>query len=310
VEMLTTEGEPGMKLGLSLPTAGPGVSPESIAKVAEDAERIGLASVWTFERLMNPVGGAIPIGGTDPVPLPDGYGSVWDPIETLAYVAARTRTISLGTSVLDAVLHSPIVLARRLATLDRLCDGRLLAGVGVGWMSAEYEAAGVPEEQRGPRMGEHITAMRKAWGPDPVEHDGRFYTIKPSQVGPKPTRPDGVTLLAGSMAPAAVERAGRLGVGLNPIMMTWEMLDGSVSMFRAAAEKAGHDSLPIVLKVNGAVRPAPSDTRDPLTGGVEQVLEDLDRVRAIGIDHVMWWMETDPDEQLAVMADLLRGANT
>ncbi len=298
-----------MKLGLSLPTAGAEVSAETIATMAESAERIGLASVWTFERLMYPVGGAIPIGGSDPMPLPDGYGSVWDPIETLAYVAARTRTITLGTSVVDAVLHSPIVLARRLATLDRLCGGRLIAGLGVGWMSAEYEAAGVPEEQRGPRLGEHITAMRKAWGPDPVEHDGRFYTIKPSQVGPKPTRPEGVTVLAGSMAPAAVERAGRLGVGLHPIMMTWEMLDASVSMFRTAADKAGHESLPIVLNVNGSVKPSPVDTREPLTGGVEQVLEDLDRVRAIGIDHVKWAMDTNTDEQLAVMTDLVRGAN-
>jgi probable F420-dependent oxidoreductase len=297
-----------MKLGLTLPTAG-APSPESIVQVAESAERIGLASVWTFERLLVPVNGAIAIGGEDAVPLPDGYGSVWDPIETLAYVAARTRTITLGTSVIDAVLHSPIVLARRLATLDRLCGGRLVAGIGVGWMSAEYEAAGVPEEQRGPRLGEHITAMRKAWGPDPVEHDGRFYRIAPSHVGPKPTRPDGVPLLAGSMAPAAIERAGRLGVGLNPIMMGWEMLDFALTTFRAAAEKAGHESLPVVLKVNGSVTPSPVDTREPLTGGVEQVLEDLDRVRAAGIDHVAWVMDTDPDEQLAVMADLLRGAN-
>jgi len=79
-----------MKLGLTLPTAG-AASPEAIVQVAESAERIGLASVWTFERLMVPVGGAIAIGGEDAVPLPDGYGSVWDPIETLAYVAARTR---------------------------------------------------------------------------------------------------------------------------------------------------------------------------------------------------------------------------
>lgn len=298
-----------MKLGLTLPTAG-AASPEAIVQVAESAERIGLASVWTFERLMVPVGGAVAIGGTDAVPLPDGYGSVWDPIETLAYVAARTRSITLGTSVLDAVLHSPIVLARRLATLDRLCGGRLMAGVGVGWMSAEYEAAGVPVEQRGPRFGEHITAMRKAWGPDPVEHDGRFYRIASSQVGPKPTRPDGVTLLAGSMAPAAIERAGRLGVGLNPIMMTWEMLEGALAMFRAAADKAGHESLPVVLKVNGSVTPSSVDIREPLTGGVEQVLEDLDRVRAAGVDHVAWaMMDTDPDEQLAVLADLVRGAN-
>jgi probable F420-dependent oxidoreductase len=296
-----------MKLGLTLPSDGDGASPESIATVAEEAERIGLASVWTFERLMNPVDGAVPIGGTDPVPLPESYNSVFDPIETLAYLAARTSTITLGTAVVDATLHSPIVLARRLATLDQLCGGRLVAGVGVGWMAAEYEAAGVPEAQRGPRLAEHITAMRSVWGPNPVQHAGRFYRIAPSNIGPKPVKPDGVTLLAGSMAPPAVERAGRLGIGLFPIIMGWEMLDTVVSLFRTAAEKAGHESLPVVVKVNGSVTTSPTDgDRAPLAGGVEQVLEDLDRVRATGIDHVVWTMDTDPADQLTAMADLLR----
>ncbi|WP_433158715.1 TIGR03619 family F420-dependent LLM class oxidoreductase [Kribbella sp. CA-247076] len=294
-----------MKLGLTLPTGGPDVSPESLGQVAAEAERIGLASVWTFERLMNPVDGATPIGGGDAVPLPDSYGSVWDPVTTLAYVAARTTSITLGTCVIDAVLHSPIVLARRLATLDRLSGGRLLAGLGVGWMAQEYEAAGVPEAQRGPRLGEHITAMRTVWGPDPVEHQGRFYRIAPSYAGPKPVSPDGVRLLAGSMAPAAIERAGRLGVGLLPIMMTWEMFDGAVALFRSAAEKAGHDSLPIIVKVNGTVTNSSTDDRAPLTGGVEQVLEDLDRLRTAGIDHVVWTMDTTPEDQLTTLATLL-----
>ncbi|GAB2650462.1 TIGR03619 family F420-dependent LLM class oxidoreductase [Kribbella swartbergensis] len=297
-----------MKFGLTLPSDGVHASPERIATVAEEAERIGLASVWTFERLMNPVDGAIPIGGTDPVPLPESYNSVFDPIETLAYLAARTSTITLGTAVVNATLHSPIVLARRFATLDQLCGGRLVAGVGVGWMAAEYEAAGVPEAHRGPRLEEHITAMRRVWGPNPVEHQGRFYRIAPANIGPKPVAAGGVTLLAGSMAPAAVERAGRLGVGLFPIIMGWDMLDGVVSLFRSAAEKAGHESLPVVVKVNGSITTSPIDDRAPLTGAVEQVLEDLERLRATGIDHVVWTMDTDPADQLSVLADLVRKA--
>jgi probable F420-dependent oxidoreductase len=295
-----------MQLGLALPTAGSGASPETIAGTAEAAERIGLASVWTFERLMRPVHGAAMIGGGE-VPLPDNYGCVYDPVETLSYVAARTSTITLGTSVLDALLHSPIVLARRLATLDRLSGGRLLAGVGQGWMAAEFEAAGVPETPRGPRLEEHVTAMRAVWGPDPVEHDGSFYRIAPSQVGPKPVAPDGVALLVGAVAPAAVERAARLGTGLNPIMMTWEMLDDTITTFVAAAEKAGHDpeSLPVVVRVNGTVTASPVDERAPLTGGVEQVREDLARVGAAGADHVFWTMDTEPEQQLEVMAELL-----
>jgi probable F420-dependent oxidoreductase len=297
-----------MKLGLALPAIGVGTSTAAIVGAAEEAERIGLDSIWTSERLLNPVDGAFGIGSTEPTPLPDGYRSVYDPLETLSYVAAHTSTIALGTSVLDLLLHSPVVLARRLATLDQLSGGRLLAGVGVGWMAAEFEAAGVPTERRGARLEEHVTAMRALWGPDPVAHDGEFYTIAPSWYGPKPVAPGGVAVLAGSMAPAAVERAGRLGLGLNPIMMTWEMFEGSVAMFRDAAAKAGHDpaALPVVVRVNGEVTAAPVDDRQPLSGSVEQVLEDLARVARSGVDHVFWSTGEDVDQQLGVMAELRR----
>jgi probable F420-dependent oxidoreductase len=299
------------KLGLALPTFGPAANPEAIAEVAEGAERIGLASVWTSERLLVPIDGARPVGGGDPVPLPESYHSgTYDPIETLAYVAARTTTIALGTSVLDALLHSPIVLARRLATLDRLCGGRLIAGLGQGWMAAEFEAAGMPATPRGPRLEEHVAAMRAVWGPDPAAHDGRYYRIESSWIGPKPVGSDGVVVLVGAVAAPAIERAARMGTGLNPIMMTWEMLDDVVTTFRAAAEKAGHDpdSLPIVMRVNGSVTTSPADQRQPLTGGVAQVLEDLERVRAAGVDHVFWAMDTEPEQQLEVMAELRRSA--
>jgi probable F420-dependent oxidoreductase len=242
------------------------------------------------------------------VPLPEGYGCVYDPVETLAYVAARTMAITLGTSVLDALLHSPIVLARRLATLDRLSGGRLVAGLGQGWMAAEFEAAGVPATPRGPRLEEHVAAMRAVWAADPVTHDGRFYRIAPSRIAPKPVGPGGVALLAGAMAPSAIERAARMGVGLNPIMMTWELLYDAISKFRMGAERAGHDpeSLPVVVRVNGSVTKSPSGERQPLTGGVEQVLDDLERLRTAGADHVFWAMDTEPEEQLAVMAELRR----
>lgn len=295
-----------LKIGLALPTAGQETTPQAITHVAESAERLGLDSIWTFERLLRPTTPAAAIGGGE-LELPDTYGSVYDPIETLAFVAARTSTIQLGTSVLDSVLHPPLVLARRLATLDRLCDGRLLAGIGLGWMVAEYEATGVPTTGRGDRFADHIAAMRAAWGPDPVSYDGEHYRIAESTVGPKPVRSGGPTLLAGSMAPAAVERAGRLGLGLNPIMMNWEQLTGTVAAYREAADAAGHDraSTPVVVRVNGGIVTGPVDAdREPLTGGVEQVVGDLGRLEEAGADHVFWTMESSADDQLAAMIAL------
>src|SRR3954468_8333564 len=119
-----------IKLGVHLPIAGAHASPEPIARVAEQAEQLGLDSVWAWERLLRPT---VPIAMGGPggpvMDAPERFGLVYDPLETLAYVAARTSRITLGTSVLDALFQSPVMLARRLATLDRLCDGRLIAGV-------------------------------------------------------------------------------------------------------------------------------------------------------------------------------------
>jgi alkanesulfonate monooxygenase SsuD/methylene tetrahydromethanopterin reductase-like flavin-dependent oxidoreductase (luciferase family) len=141
-----------VKLGVHLPVAGRGASQQVIAQVAEEAERIGLDSVWSWERLMRPT---VPIAlggrGGPVMDAPEDFGTVYDPVETLSYVAARTSRITLGTSVLDALFQSPIILARRLATLDRFSEGRLIVGVGQGWMEQEFEAAGVSMKPRDPR---------------------------------------------------------------------------------------------------------------------------------------------------------------
>lgn len=295
-----------MEFGVALPSFGAGASPEAIAKVAQGAERIGLGTVWTFERWMRP---AVPdMLGVGPAPLPEFNAVVYDPLETLSYVAALTGRIRLGTSVLGTLFHSPVGLARRLATLDRLSGGRLLVGLGQGWMAQEFAAAGVPTARRGAGFGEHLEAMRAVWGPDPVRFDGRFYRIPESQIGPKPLTAGGPPLLVGAAAPAAVERAARMGIGLTQVMFGWEALRDTVGAFRRAAEAAGHDpaTLPVVVQVNGPVTARPLDRREPLTGGVEQVAEDLAGLRALGVDQVFWLTaDLPPDEQLDGLERLL-----
>lgn len=295
-----------MELGLALPTYGSTAAPETIVRVAESAERIGLASIWTFERLLRPLGPAAMVGTDQKMPLPDDYANVYEPLETLSYVAARTSTIRLATSVIDAPFHAPVILARRLATLDRFSGGRLTVGLGQGWMVDEFTAAGVSPKLRGAGFAEHVEAMRAAWGPDPVRFEGRFYTIPESQVGPKPVQPGGPPLLAGAVAPAAIERAAHLGIGYNPVLMSWDMLRDGIETFRRAAEGAGHDpgSLPIVIRVNGSITAKPLDERAPLTGSVDQVIEDLARAGALGATETLWAMDSEPDEQLAVMEQL------
>ena len=299
-----------MKLGVHLPVAGKGASPETIMQVALEAESLGLDSVWSWERLMRPT---VPIalgGAGGPVmDAPEMFGSVYDPIETLSYVAARTSRITLGTSVLDALFQSPIILARRLATLDQLSDGRLFVGIGQGWMDQEFEAAGVSMKRRGAGFEEHILAMRAVWGPDPVSFEGRFYRIPEADIGPKPVRPGGPRLMAGAASPAAIERAGRLGVGLTLVIFDWDTIRETIKAFRTAGSAAGHDpdTLPIMLQVNGNVTAEPPDERGPLLGSPDQVAADLDQAAELGVEHVYWNSNDDPLSQLPLLAQLPRG---
>jgi alkanesulfonate monooxygenase SsuD/methylene tetrahydromethanopterin reductase-like flavin-dependent oxidoreductase (luciferase family) len=108
----------------------------------------------------------------------------------------------LGTSILDALFHPPVVLAKRLATLDRRSAGRVVAGLGQGWMPEEFTAVGVPLSRRGAGFEEHLAAMRACWAPNPVEYKGRHYQIPRSEIGPKPVKGHLPVLIRGTSQPA------------------------------------------------------------------------------------------------------------
>src|ERR1044071_3205502 len=174
-----------MKIGMSLPQIGAQASAENLIKVAQRAESLGYDSVWVLERLLWPLHPQEPYPASPDGTLPEAYQTVLDPIETLAFLAAHTAKVQLGTSVLVLPYHTPIQLARRLATLDVLSAGRAAVGVGVGWSHDEFDAVGTPFARRGARSDEFLAAMLALWGEDPVEFKGDFYRIPASKVGPK-----------------------------------------------------------------------------------------------------------------------------
>ncbi|MDF5751615.1 TIGR03619 family F420-dependent LLM class oxidoreductase [Spongiactinospora sp. TRM90649] len=297
-----------MDFGLALPTAGRFASAEAIGQVAEGAERIGLDSVWVFERLLSPTEPVTIGGGT--MSMPEVYNNVYSPLEVLAFAAAKTSRVRLGTSVLIALFHNPAALGRSFATLDRLSGGRVVAGLGQGWLDAEFQAAGVPTSRKGAGFGEFIEALRAVWGPDPVSFDGRFYTIAKSAIAPKPVQDGGPPIIVGAGAPAALRRAAELGVGLNPVAMSWDALEGAIAAFRGFERDAGREpgALPVVVRVNAPISGEPLDERGPLSGSVQQVAGDVERLRGLGVNEVFWSMDstgTEPDVQLARMTELL-----
>ncbi|GGQ49078.1 TIGR03619 family F420-dependent LLM class oxidoreductase [Couchioplanes azureus] len=294
-----------MDLGIDLLTSGPHAGVAAIVRMAREAEAMGYAAVWTHERMLYPAGDVAQPPGP-PRPLPMYYRTTFEPLDTLSFVAARTTGLRLGTSVLTAPLHHPIPMARRLATLDRFSGGRLVVGLGQGWMRQEYEAAGVPFAQRGPRLEDFVAALRAAWSPDPVSHDGPYYRIPPSHIDPKPHRPGGPQLLVGAAAPAAIDRAARIADGFNPTSMSLARLTAAIDRFRTSAARAGRDPgrLSVVVRAATPITPADLGPGRPFLGGSpDQVAEDLRHLADLAVDHVLFTNVRQPplDEQLGLL---------
>jgi len=172
---------------------------EGVAEVARAAEDLGYESVWVGEHpvLIDP--------HAAPSPLPP-HSELLDPVAVLAYAAAQTTTVKLGTGIVILPLRNPVILAKQLASVDVLSKGRLLVGVGVGYVPGEYEAIGVPFGTRGRRADDYIDAMRTLWDDDEPQFSGEFAAFSGVQSRPRPAVPR-LPLYASGMSTAALRRA-------------------------------------------------------------------------------------------------------
>ena len=188
-----------MKVGILVPHIGENATRESVLYIAKQAEEEGLDSIWAIERLLWPVKPQTPYGGIPNAPIPVEYQNILDPLDTLTYLAANTDRISLGTSIIDMLLHNPVVLARRFATLDVLSGGRVIAGFGLGWSKDEFDVSGIPFRHRGARADEYLQVLKRIWTDDVVEFRGQFYNIPASKIGPKPVQKPHPPILLGGI---------------------------------------------------------------------------------------------------------------
>jgi len=297
-----------VELGMALPTSGTLASVPNIVRVAQEAERLGYAALWTYERLLRPMAAIMPGPGGELQRIPAEYRETYEPLETLSYVAALTERIKLGTSIIDALFHAPVVLARRFATLDRLSGGRVVAGIGQGWMPQEFATANVPLKRRGAGLDEMVAAMRACWGADPVQYEGRFYTIEASEVNPKPVQPH-LPILVGANTEAGQIRAARIADGINPNAFSYEQMAESVRTFRTAAAGNGRDAaaLTVTARANVPITAEPlGDERPFLGGSPAEIAGDLKRLEEAGVDHVLFYNIAPDgiDNHLRLMADL------
>jgi probable F420-dependent oxidoreductase len=188
-----------MRVGIHLPHIGRKAGPQAIRRAAIQAEELGFADVWTSEHIIIPKGAPYPPSAV-----------FYDPVLTLTWAAAYTKNIGLGTSVLVLPMRHPLPLAKELATLQNLSEGRLILGAGVGWLEAEFAALGVPFRERGRRMDEGIAMMLAVWSEDPVSFPARHIqaVIDDMRMLPNPVKP--IPIWIGGSSEAALARALRL----------------------------------------------------------------------------------------------------
>jgi probable F420-dependent oxidoreductase len=256
--------------------------------VARRAEELGYHSLWSFQRLLSPVDGA----------WGEYYRSVHDPLIPLAYVAAVTNTIRLGTAVVNLPFINPAILAKQVSSLDVLSGGRVDLGLGNGWSDEEFAAAGVTKQRRGRRAEDFVATLKALWGEEVSRHEGPFYRVPESSFQPKPVQRPHPPILLGGGSETALRRAGRLCDGwISGSQMDPGTISGAITAVKAAAVEAGRDPSSLRYVTRGAikVRQDAGPGRKPLTGTVEQIRTDFADYAALGVTELFIDLNFDPE---------------
>ena len=276
-----------MKMGFGIPVSGSWATPSNITEIAKAAEHLGYESLWSFQRTLFPAG--------DPIPEP--YRSVHDPIAVSSYLAGVTERIRIGIAIVNLPFYSPIVLAKMLTSIDLLSDGRLDAGLGLGWNPDEFAAAGAPMERRGARADEFVACLRAIWTSDPVEFAGEFYTVPPSHVSPSPVQTPHPPLLFGGSAESALRRAGRLSDGwISASRFEAAKVPGAIAVLKEGAVEAGRDPEALRVVIRAATRVREADEEMQFTGTVDKIRRDIADYGRNGVTEL--FIDLNFDEQI------------
>ncbi|MGI9578055.1 MAG: LLM class F420-dependent oxidoreductase [Microthrixaceae bacterium] len=264
-----------MKFAIAFANIGPCSEPGRAIEFARAAEAAGFESLWTVEHVVVPADyqSTYPYDPSGRMPGPEN-APMPDPLVWLSFLASATSTLRLATGILVLPQRNPVVLAKELATLDHLSGGRLLLGVGSGWLEEEFEAIGIPFAERGRRTDDALGALRALWAEEPASYEGEFTSFSDCILSPRPAGGK-IPVHIGGHSPVAARRAGRLGDGFFPASGTHEQLRDLFDIVRSTAEDQGRDPDGIELTTggNGAIG--------------ERALAEVEALAELGVERVV-----------------------
>jgi probable F420-dependent oxidoreductase len=271
--------------GLILPSYRKGASVEGIDAASDAAERLGWHSVFTTDHLL-----------VEPSARSEDYYEIFDAVVTLAHIAARTRRIKVGTSVIVVPMRNALVLAKELATIDALSGGRLIVGAGIGWNKTEFENVGEGDRfhRRGAYLDESIDLWRHLWGGGTGPFHGRFHDFDEVRFGPLPVQGANVPIWLGGRDERALRRTGRVADGYHSTTTSPAQYAVRVPLIRAAAEDAGRTAPLFSARLRVHFGPAETSFYQ-LAGTPEQMVGEIRAFAEVGLGHVaLDFVETDP----------------
>jgi probable F420-dependent oxidoreductase len=269
-----------MRFGLFAINMGVCSQPEVAIKAAQVAEAAGFESVWTGEHVV------LPDPRVPPSPLPPDH-PLLDPAIALAFIAGHTRTIRLGTGIIILPQRNPLVLAKELASLDVVSGGRLIFGLGIGYLRPEFDALGISFEDKGPRAIEYLQAMLALWTQPAPTYDGRFVAFRNIQAHPRPVQQPHPPIIIGGHSPAAFRRAVRYGNGWYGYALDLDATTRCVTGLREAL--ARHERPAALGEIDITITPNP---RLPLT------LDMVRRYADLGVQRLVLFRPTKTAEEL------------
>ncbi len=232
-----------MDYGVTLTGVGPMADPEKLRRAARKADQLGFHSLWLYEHV------------AFPTRISDSYGRIpftaemgfLEPITTLAFLAAETRQIRLGTGILLVALRHPLHVAKAISTLDVFSGGRAILGVGLGWLAEEFQALEVPFAERAGRVREAVEILKKIWASGKLQHQGRYHRFAEVTSYPLPVQPGGPPIWFGGTAEPALKRAAELGDGWIGAAGRFDMAEKLITTVRGFARQFGKDRFTVAM---------------------------------------------------------------